>query len=220
MVLSTPFHERLAPLNQTRLWSHWSGLPLRLKVPDVRQVRVLRGPQRGGPDRHLAHVQVPLRGREPASSSAACWPATSVPAVMDGRSTRLAATTAAAWSKTAWSSGSRRRLHPHLCRAQPRLLPRLSATTRWRSPTSPPTTARSRAGPEVAGDPGLTGPAGRRDSASPAHPGARSAACRDVSADRVHRRSRLRDLGGRRRRRARCGMRSPRPAPGAACCRS
>ena len=25
MVLTTPFHERLAPLNQTQLWSHWSG---------------------------------------------------------------------------------------------------------------------------------------------------------------------------------------------------
>jgi len=25
MVLTTPFHERLAPLNQTHLWSHWSG---------------------------------------------------------------------------------------------------------------------------------------------------------------------------------------------------
>jgi aminomethyltransferase len=25
MVLTTPFHERLAPLNETHLWSHWSG---------------------------------------------------------------------------------------------------------------------------------------------------------------------------------------------------
>ncbi|MGZ4673093.1 MAG: aminomethyl transferase family protein, partial [Ilumatobacteraceae bacterium] len=25
MVLTTPFYERLAPLNQTQLWSHWSG---------------------------------------------------------------------------------------------------------------------------------------------------------------------------------------------------
>jgi aminomethyltransferase len=25
MVLTTPFHDRLAPLNQTQLWSHWSG---------------------------------------------------------------------------------------------------------------------------------------------------------------------------------------------------
>jgi glycine cleavage system T protein (aminomethyltransferase) len=25
MVLTTPFHERLAPLNETNLWSHWSG---------------------------------------------------------------------------------------------------------------------------------------------------------------------------------------------------
>ena len=25
MVLTTPFHERLAPLNETQLWSHWSG---------------------------------------------------------------------------------------------------------------------------------------------------------------------------------------------------
>ncbi|HEY4608100.1 MAG TPA: hypothetical protein VIH06_02830, partial [Ilumatobacteraceae bacterium] len=25
MVRTTPFHERLAPLNQTHLWSHWSG---------------------------------------------------------------------------------------------------------------------------------------------------------------------------------------------------
>ena len=25
MVLTTPFHERLAALNQTHLWSHWSG---------------------------------------------------------------------------------------------------------------------------------------------------------------------------------------------------
>ena len=25
MVMTTPFHERLAPLNETHLWSHWSG---------------------------------------------------------------------------------------------------------------------------------------------------------------------------------------------------
>ncbi|MEY2444290.1 MAG: aminomethyltransferase [Ilumatobacteraceae bacterium] len=25
MVLTTPFHERLAPFNETMLWSHWSG---------------------------------------------------------------------------------------------------------------------------------------------------------------------------------------------------
>ena len=25
MVATTPFHERLAPLNETGLWSHWSG---------------------------------------------------------------------------------------------------------------------------------------------------------------------------------------------------
>jgi aminomethyltransferase len=25
MVLTTPFHERLAPMNETQLWSHWSG---------------------------------------------------------------------------------------------------------------------------------------------------------------------------------------------------
>ena len=25
MIATTPFHERLAPLNQTGLWQHWSG---------------------------------------------------------------------------------------------------------------------------------------------------------------------------------------------------
>jgi aminomethyltransferase len=25
MILTTPFHQRLAPYNQTGLWSHWSG---------------------------------------------------------------------------------------------------------------------------------------------------------------------------------------------------
>ena len=123
-------------------------VPVGGEVPDVRQVRVLRGPQRGRRLRLLAAVQVPdHRPRRRARSSPASWPATSGRARRATRSTRSGATTAASSSRTASSSGTRAdeflltAAEPNLAYfadligRRPGRRSRRSATSRHRSPS-------------------------------------------------------------------------------------
>ena len=62
MIRTTPFHERTSALNESGLWSHWSGYLAAEKYQPVGEVRVLRRPQRGRHLRHVAAVQVPVHG--------------------------------------------------------------------------------------------------------------------------------------------------------------
>ena len=106
MIRTSPFHERTSALNETGLWSHWSGHLAAQPLPDVGQVRVLRGPQRRRHLRLVAAVQVP----DPRPGRRAVPGRRPRPRHPDVRaratpSTRPGATTAASWSRTASSSG-------------------------------------------------------------------------------------------------------------------
>ena len=154
MIRTTPFHERTSALNETgpvgALVEQPGGDPL----PDVREVRVLRDPQRGRPVRHVAAVQVPDprpgRGAVPRRRARPRHPDAARPAT---RSTRSGATTAASSSRTGSSSATRRRRVPaDRRRAEPRPTSRASsAGSTSRSRTSPttgpssPSRARGRA---------------------------------------------------------------------------
>ena len=108
MIRTTPFHERTGALNESGPVEPLVRLPGRGEVQPLREVRVLRRPQRRGPVRHVAAVQVPVhrpRRRGVPRRRAGPRPATcSSPAT---RSTRSGATTAASSSRTACSCGTR-----------------------------------------------------------------------------------------------------------------
>ena len=92
-------------LNETQLWSHWSGYLAADRYQMSRQVRVLRGPQRGRASSTRARS---TSTGSPAGTPRRSWPgsspATSGRARPGTPSTRAGWTTAASSSRTASSS--------------------------------------------------------------------------------------------------------------------
>ena len=223
MIRTTPFHARIGAAQRDRPVGALVEPPGRRAVPAVREVRVLRHPQRRRPVRHVAAVQVPVRmARTRSASWPASWPATSGPAA-PGQA-----------QYTLWCDDrgfvvedgvvlrhAHGRVPAHRGGAQPRLLrgPRRPARRRdrgrlgRRGPCSPPGPAGARLLAPLArgvGDAALLRPHGGEDRR---RPGPRLA-------DRLHRRPGLRGLGPAPRTPCASGTRSGRRAAAAASCRS
>ena len=107
MIRTTPFHERTAALNETGLWEHWSNHLAADALPDVREVRVLRDPQRAGLFDSSPLYKYRIHGPDAERFLAGVLPATSGPASRATPSTRSGATTAASSSRTASSCATR-----------------------------------------------------------------------------------------------------------------
>ena len=74
MIKTTPFHPRLAELNTTGLWGHWSSYLSAPRYDTSAEARVLRDPQQRRVLRHLAAVQVldPRQRRREVPRRRAC----------------------------------------------------------------------------------------------------------------------------------------------------
>ena len=202
MVLTTPFHERLAPLNQTQLWSHWSGYLSAVKYQMADKFEYFAVRNSAGLIDTSPLYKYRFGGRDAAKflggvlarDIGACrdgqaqytlWLDERGYVVEDGVVIRFAADDfilTSAEPNLAYFQRPRR-LRPGRDHRRLRRLRLVGG-----------------AGPAVARDPGIARSADRRPRLLPPWPGQDRQRAGARVADRLHRRSRLRALGRRRRR--------------------